>query len=92
LGGGTQLDTYFPNPTRPLDKSFSMPVEDVFSIQGRGTVVTGRIETGIVKTGDNVEIVGIRPDKVRCLQRIGFDSLKSNGIHVKGRATSGGAV
>jgi elongation factor Tu len=59
-----QLDTYFPDPERPLDKSFSMPVEDVFSIQGRGTVVTGRIETGIVKTGDSVEILGIRPDKI----------------------------
>jgi elongation factor Tu len=58
------LDTYFPDPERPLDKSFSMPVEDVFSIQGRGTVVTGRIETGIVKTGDSVEILGIRPDKI----------------------------
>jgi elongation factor Tu len=59
-----QLDTYFPNPERPLDKPFAMPVEDVFSIQGRGTVVTGRIETGVVKTGDSVEVLGIRPDKI----------------------------
>jgi elongation factor Tu len=53
------LDTYIPQPERPLDKPFLMPVEDVFSITGRGTVATGRIEQGIVKTGDTVEIVGI---------------------------------
>jgi elongation factor Tu len=55
------LDTYIPEPERALDKPFLMPVEDVFSITGRGTVATGRIEQGIVHTGDNVEIVGIRP-------------------------------
>jgi len=55
------VDDYFPAPERALDKPFSLPVEDVFSIQGRGTVVTGRIEQGIVKTGDEVEIVGINP-------------------------------
>ena len=54
------LDTYIPTPMRETDKPFLMPVEDVFSIQGRGTVVTGRIETGIVKVGETVEIVGIR--------------------------------
>src|SRR5881409_975308 len=54
-----QLDTYIPEPTRELDKPFLMPVEDVFSITGRGTVATGRIEQGIVNTGDTVEIVGI---------------------------------
>lgn len=54
------VDEYFPEPTRALDKPFSLPVEDVFSIQGRGTVVTGRIEQGVVKTGEEVEIVGIR--------------------------------
>jgi len=53
------LDTYIPEPTRDLDKPFLMPVEDVFSITGRGTVATGRIEQGIVKTGDEIEIVGI---------------------------------
>jgi elongation factor Tu len=57
-----KLDTYIPQPERPLDKPFLMPVEDVFSITGRGTVATGRIEQGIVHTGDEVEIVGIRPD------------------------------
>jgi len=55
------VDSAIPEPERALDKPFLMPVEDVFSITGRGTVVTGRIEQGIVKTGDNVEIVGIRP-------------------------------
>ncbi len=55
------LDTYIPEPVRDLDKPFLMPVEDVFSITGRGTVGTGRIEQGIIKTGDTVEIVGIRP-------------------------------
>jgi elongation factor Tu len=54
------LDTYIPEPTRDLDKPFLMPVEDVFSITGRGTVATGRIEQGIVHTGDTVEIVGIK--------------------------------
>jgi elongation factor Tu len=54
------LDTYIPEPVRDLDKPFLMPVEDVFSITGRGTVATGRIEQGIVKTGETVEIVGIK--------------------------------
>ena len=53
------LDTYIPQPERPLDQPFLMPVEDVFSITGRGTVATGRIEQGIIKTGEEVEIVGI---------------------------------
>ena len=54
------LDTYIPEPVRDLDKPFLMPVEDVFSITGRGTVATGRIEQGIIKTGETVEIVGIK--------------------------------
>lgn len=54
-------DTYIPTPVRAIDKTFLMPIEDVFSISGRGTVVTGRVERGIVKVGDEVEIVGIRP-------------------------------
>jgi elongation factor Tu len=56
----TQVDAYIPQPERPKDQPFLMPVEDVFSISGRGTVVTGRIEKGIVKVGEEVEIVGIR--------------------------------
>ncbi|MEN1942224.1 elongation factor Tu [Luteimonas sp. MJ246] len=55
------LDTWIPEPERDIDKTFLMPVEDVFSISGRGTVVTGRIERGIVKVGEEIEIVGIRP-------------------------------
>jgi elongation factor Tu len=55
------LDSYIPMPERDVDKAFLMPIEDIFSISGRGTVVTGRIERGIVKVGDEIEIVGIRP-------------------------------
>ncbi|QPQ54117.1 elongation factor Tu [Allosphingosinicella flava] len=57
------VDSYIPQPERPLDKAFLMPIEDVFSISGRGTVVTGRVETGIVKVGEEVEIVGIKDTK-----------------------------
>jgi elongation factor Tu len=57
-----QLDSYIPEPERDLDKPFLMPVEDVFSITGRGTVATGRIEQGVVNTGDTVEIVGIKTE------------------------------
>ena len=55
------LDTYIPEPTRELDKPFLLPIEDIFSIEGRGTVVTGRVERGVVKVGDEVEIVGLKP-------------------------------
>jgi len=55
------VDRYIPQPDRPKDQPFLMPIEDVFSISGRGTVVTGRIERGIVKVGEEVEIIGIRP-------------------------------
>jgi elongation factor Tu len=55
------LDSYIPTPERAIDKPFLLPIEDVFSISGRGTVVTGRVERGIVKVGEEVEIVGIRP-------------------------------
>jgi elongation factor Tu len=55
------VDAYIPVPERAIDKDFLMPIEDVFSISGRGTVVTGRVERGIVKVGEEVEIVGIRP-------------------------------
>jgi elongation factor Tu len=56
----TAVDTYIPQPDRPIDQPFLMPVEDVFSISGRGTVVTGRVEKGVVKVGEEIEIVGIR--------------------------------
>src|SRR6516225_2926661 len=55
------VDNYIPQPERPKDRPFLMPIEDVFSISGRGTVVTGRVERGVVKVGDEVEIVGLRP-------------------------------
>ena len=55
------VDSYIPTPTRDTDKDFLMPIEDIFSISGRGTVVTGRIEKGVVKVGDTIEIVGIKP-------------------------------
>ena len=54
------LDTYFPVPDRPVDKPFLMPIEDIFSISGRGTVATGRVETGVIKVGEAIEIVGFR--------------------------------
>ncbi|MDD2867001.1 elongation factor Tu [Neomegalonema sp.] len=57
------VDAYIPTPERPIDQPFLMPVEDVFSISGRGTVVTGRVERGIVKVGEEIEIVGIRPNQ-----------------------------
>ncbi len=57
------VDEYVPDPVRDLDKAFLMPVEDVFSIKGRGTVVTGRIESGVVKVGDEIEIVGLRESR-----------------------------
>jgi elongation factor Tu len=56
-----EMDRYIPTPVRVIDKPFLMPIEDVFSISGRGTVVTGRIERGIVKVGEEVEIIGLRP-------------------------------
>jgi len=56
-----EVDRYIPQPERPIDQPFLMPIEDVFSISGRGTVVTGRVERGIVKVGETVEIIGIRP-------------------------------
>ena len=55
------VDDYIPQPDRPKDKPFLMPIEDVFSISGRGTVVTGRVERGVLKVGDEIEIVGIKP-------------------------------
>ena len=60
------MDDYIPEPKRDLDKPFLMPIEDVFSIKGRGTVATGRIEQGIIKINDEVEIVGIKHFKDCC--------------------------
>ena len=76
----TQVDAYIPQPERPIDQPFLMPVEDVFSISGRGTVVTGRIEKGIVKVGEEVEIVGIRDvQKTTCTGVEMFRKLLDQG-------------
>ncbi|MEN5178128.1 elongation factor Tu, partial [Brevundimonas diminuta] len=74
------VDSYIPQPERPIDMPFLMPVEDVFSISGRGTVVTGRVERGIVKVGEEVEIVGIRPvQKTTCTGVEMFRKLLDQG-------------
>ncbi|MBW8859059.1 MAG: elongation factor Tu [Caulobacter sp.] len=74
------VDAYIPQPERPVDLPFLMPVEDVFSISGRGTVVTGRIERGVVKVGEEVEIVGIRPvQKTTCTGVEMFRKLLDQG-------------
>jgi elongation factor Tu len=74
------VDSYIPQPDRPKDKPFLMPIEDVFSISGRGTVVTGRVESGIVKVGDEVEIVGIRAtQKTTCTGVEMFRKLLDSG-------------
>ena len=74
------LDNYIPMPERPVDKPFLMPIEDVFSISGRGTVVTGRVERGIVKVQDEVEIVGLKPTvKTTCTGVEMFRKLLDQG-------------
>ena len=74
------VDEYIPTPERPLDKPFLMPVEDVFSISGRGTVVTGRVEQGVLKVGDEIEIVGIRDtQKTTCTGVEMFRKLLDQG-------------
>jgi elongation factor Tu len=74
------LDTYIPQPQRAVDGAFLMPIEDVFSISGRGTVVTGRVERGIVKVGDEIEIVGIKPTmKTTCTGVEMFRKLLDQG-------------
>ena len=74
------LDSYIPEPERVLDKPFLMPIEDVFSIEGRGTVVTGRVERGVVKVGDEIEIIGLRPTaKTTCTGVEMFRKLLDQG-------------
>ncbi|THK40266.1 elongation factor Tu, partial [Methylophaga sp. SB9B] len=74
------MDTYFPEPKRAIDGAFLMPIEDVFSISGRGTVVTGRVERGIVKVGDELEIVGIKDtQKTTCTGVEMFRKLLDQG-------------
>src|SRR5436309_2892257 len=75
------VDAYIPTPERPVDKPFLMPVEDVFGIKGRGTVATGRIERGLVKVGEEVEIVGIRPTRKRVVTGVEmFKKLLDSGM------------
>ncbi|HNJ77615.1 MAG TPA: elongation factor Tu, partial [Azospira sp.] len=74
------LDSYIPTPERAIDKPFLLPIEDVFSISGRGTVVTGRVERGIVKVGEEIEIVGIKPTvKTTCTGVEMFRKLLDQG-------------
>ncbi len=74
------LDSYIPTPERAIDQPFLMPVEDVFSISGRGTVVTGRVERGVIKVGDEIEIVGLRPTaKTTCTGVEMFRKLLDQG-------------
>ncbi len=74
------VDDYIPTPDRPLDKPFLMPIEDVFSISGRGTVVTGRVETGVIKVGEEIEIVGLREtSKTTCTGVEMFRKLLDEG-------------
>jgi elongation factor Tu len=74
------MDSYIPLPERPIDQPFLMPIEDVFSISGRGTVVTGRVERGIVKVGEELEIVGLRPtQKTTCTGVEMFRKLLDEG-------------
>ncbi|MEM7464500.1 MAG: elongation factor Tu [Pseudomonadota bacterium] len=76
----TQVDTYIPQPERPVDQPFLMPIEDVFSISGRGTVVTGRVERGVINVGDEIEIVGIRDtSKTTCTGVEMFRKLLDRG-------------
>ncbi len=75
------IDTYIPEPTREIDKPFLMAIEDVFSIEGRGTVATGRIERGMVKVGDEVEIIGLTeaPTKTTCTGVEAFNKTMDAG-------------
>ena len=74
------LDTYIPEPVRAIDKPFLMPIEDVFSISGRGTVVTGRVERGVIKVGEEIEIVGLKPTiKTTCTGVEMFRKLLDEG-------------
>jgi len=74
------VDDYIPQPERPVDQDFLMPIEDVFSISGRGTVVTGRVERGVINTGDEIEIVGIKAtQKTTCTGVEMFRKLLDQG-------------
>ena len=77
----TQVDAYIPQPERPIDQPFLMPVEDVFSISGRGTVVTGRVERGVIKVGEEIEIVGFKPTEKKVVTGVEmFRKLLDEGV------------
>src|SRR5205814_876605 len=89
------LDTYIPEPVRELDKPFLMPVEDVFSITGRGTVATGRVEQGVIKTGETVEIVMPGDNvqmEIELIQPIALDQGLRFAIREGGRTVGSGVV
>jgi elongation factor Tu len=74
------VDSYLPEPTRDIDRPFLMPIEDVFTITGRGTVVTGRVERGMVKVGEEIELIGLRPTtKTTCTGVEMFRKLLDEG-------------
>ena len=78
------VDAYIPEPVRDVDKPFLMPIEDVFSISGRGTVVTGRVERGVINVGEEVEIVGIRPThKTVCTGVVKRDDVERGQVVAK---------
>ena len=84
------VDAYVPEPERVVDRPFLMPVEDVFTITGRGTVATGRVEQGTVKVGESVEIVGIRP-KTTTTVVTGVEMSASSWTRARPATTSGAA-
>src|SRR5881397_1890670 len=90
------VDTYIPTPKRAVDKPFLMPIEDVFTISGRGTVVTGRCERGVVKVGDEVEIVGLKPTQTTVVTGVGGPRRRETGggggggMFGRGRGGGGG--
>ena len=85
------VDKYIPIPERPKDQPFLMPVEDVFSIKGRGTVVTGRVERGVVKVGQAIEIVGMREPQTTVVTGVEmFDRTMSGGLPAAGECVRSG--
>src|SRR5437667_8072256 len=82
------VDSYIPTPVRAVDKPFLMPIEDVFTISGRGTVVTGRCERGVVKVGDEVEIVGLKPRQTTVVR--GVEMFRK--VLAEGKAGGSGGV
>ena len=87
-----EIDSYIPDPERALDKPFQMSVEDVFTIQGRGTVVTGRVEQGIIKVGQEVEVVGMGSNIKTAVTGTWFRSCWAQSFRVKAQSISHAAA